>query len=117
MDELVREGDEVVGTDVAHEGIEYLREINRTRKKIGPALWDIVGSGIAAAEGFKYSGALSGMSADSWSLENLDAFIAKPKEFAPGTKMTFAGLKKVADRANIVAYLRSLSGSPIPLPE
>jgi cytochrome c len=86
-------------------------------KKIGPALWNIVGRGIAGAEGFKYSGALSGMSGNSWSLENLDAFIAKPKEFAPGTKMTFAGISKEGDRAALLAYLRSLSDNPVPLPE
>ena len=85
--------------------------------KIGPALWDIVGRGIAGAEGYKYSGALSGMSGDSWSLENLDAFIERPKDYAPGTKMSFAGISKEDDRAALLAYLRSLSDNPVPLPE
>ncbi len=51
-----------------------------------------------------------------WSYEALDAFLAKPKKFAPGTKMTFAGLKKPGDRANVIGFLRMLSENPVPLP-
>jgi len=85
--------------------------------KIGPNLWNLVGRAIASVEGFKYSKSLQERSGDGWSYENLDGFLDKPKEWAPGTKMSFAGLKKVQDRANLIAYLRSLSGSPAPLPE
>ncbi len=63
------------------------------------------------------SSTMSLMSGDTWTYENLNAFLAKPKDFAPGTKMSFAGLKKTADRANLVAWMRSLSGSPAALPE
>lgn len=76
--------------------------------KIGPALWGIVGQDIASAEGFKYSEAL--VSKDGvWDAANLDAFLAAPKDWAEGTKMAFAGLRKEEDRANIIAYLNSLS--------
>ncbi|MDJ0943596.1 MAG: cytochrome c family protein [Kiloniellales bacterium] len=85
--------------------------------RVGPNLWDIVGRQIAAVEGYGYSDALSGMSGEIWSYESLDAFLAAPKTWAPGTKMAYAGLKKVEDRAELIAYLRSLSNDPQPLPE
>ncbi len=85
--------------------------------KVGPTLYDIVNRPIGGHAGFGYSDVLAGMSSDTWTYENLNAFLAKPKDFAPGTKMSFAGLKKTGDRANLVAFLRSLSGSPAALPE
>jgi len=85
--------------------------------KVGPALYDIVNRPIGGHGGFGYSEVLAAMSSDTWTFENLNAFLLKPKDFAPGTKMSFAGLKKTDDRANLLAYLRSLSGSPAALPE
>lgn len=85
--------------------------------KIGPNLWDIVNRSMASTSGFKYSAAFQGMAGGSWTYEKLNAFLSKPKEMVPGTKMQFAGLRKTKDRANLVAYLRSLSGDPAPLPE
>ncbi len=85
--------------------------------KVGPALYDIVNRQIAGTEGFSYSGALKEYGAEkTWTYEELNGFLWNPKKFIKGTSMGFAGLKKVDDRANIVAYLRSLSGSPAPLP-
>ncbi len=75
----------------------------------GPSLYGIVGRPVAAAEGFGYSGALSGLGGE-WTPERLNEFLANPKAFAPGTKMTFSGLKKIQDRANLIAYLDSLDG-------
>ena len=86
-------------------------------KKIGPNLWDIVNRTVASTEGYSYSGALQEKASDVWSYENLNAFLAKPKDWAPGTKMSFAGIKKVGDRANLILYMRSLSGAPAALPE
>ena len=85
--------------------------------KLGPNLWNVVDRPIASVEGFKYSGALTDMSDQAWSYDNLDAFLNKPKEFVPGTKMSFAGVKKLRARADLIAYLRYLSDSPAPLPE
>ena len=84
--------------------------------RVGPNLWNIIGRPIAGAEGFSYSDALAGLSGETWSYENMDAFLAAPKAWAPGTKMAYAGLKKVDDRAELIAYLRSLSSDPQPLP-
>lgn len=85
------------------------------KNKVGPNLWDVVGRPKASAPGFEYSGALSGLGG-VWTYEDLDAFLTKPKSFAKGNKMTFAGLKKAADRAAVIAHLRSLSDQPKTLP-
>jgi cytochrome c len=85
------------------------------KHKVGPALWDVVGRMPAKAEGFAYSPALAKIGKE-WSYETLDAFLRSPKDFAPGNKMTFAGLPDAAERAAAVAFLRSLSDSPKPLP-
>jgi cytochrome c len=84
--------------------------------KIGPNLWDVVAKPIAGKEGYKFSDALSSRSGEAWTYEALDAFLENPKGWAPGTKMSFAGIKKPEQRAALIAYLRSLSGSPAPLP-
>lgn len=84
--------------------------------KVGPNLWDIVGRPVAGHEGFSYSGALGDMGGE-WDYDKLNGFLESPRDFAPGTKMSFAGLRKPADRAAIIAYLRTLSENPAPLPE
>ena len=86
------------------------------KDKVGPNLWGIVGRPVAAREGFAYSDALGNLGGE-WTYERLDAFIADPKGFAPGTKMSFAGIKKAEDRADIVAWLRTLADEPPPLPD
>jgi cytochrome c len=73
----------------------------------GPYLYGIVGREIAAAPGFGYSGSLSALPG-ACTQEELDAFLAKPSAYASGTTMSFAGLKKQADRVNLIAYLDSL---------
>lgn len=85
--------------------------------KIGPNLYDVVNRTIASHEGFSYSSALQDKASETWTYEHLSAFIAKPKDWAPGTKMSFAGIKKAEDRADLILYLRSLSASPAALPE
>lgn len=85
--------------------------------KIGPNLWNVVGNSIAHVEDYSYSSALGEKSGDTWTFENLSAFLADPRGFAPGTKMSFAGIKNAQERADLLLYLRSLSDSPAPLPE
>ncbi|MFD0917045.1 c-type cytochrome [Pseudahrensia aquimaris] len=86
--------------------------------KVGPALWDIVNKQMASAEGFSYSGALKEYGADKvWSYDSLNKFLLKPKAYIKGTSMGFAGIKKVEDRAALIAYMRSLSNDPAPLPD
>lgn len=75
--------------------------------KVGPNLFGIVGRKIASHEGFTYSDALSKIGG-GWDEQKISDFVLKPKAFAPGTKMSFAGLPKDADRANLIAYLKTL---------
>ena len=76
----------------------------------GPHLNGVVDRPKASIAGFAYSDALVGMAADSWTPENMNAFLTSPKAYAPGTKMGFAGLAKVEDRANVIAYLATTKG-------
>ena len=76
------------------------------KSKIGPSLAGIVGKSAASAEGFtKYSDALKS-SGVVWDEASLDSFLSKPKDFIPGNKMKFAGLKKEDQRKDVIAYLK-----------
>lgn len=83
--------------------------------KIGPNLWNIVGAAKARSAGFGYSSAMRSKGG-TWTYEDLSAFLEGPRAYLKGTKMAFAGVKKARDRANLIAFLRSLSASPAPLP-
>jgi cytochrome c len=85
------------------------------KNKVGPNLWGVLGRDKASAEGFSYSGAM-GDAAGDWTFEDLAAFLENPKESVPGNKMSFPGLKKAAERADVILFLRSLSDAPVPLP-
>lgn len=84
--------------------------------KVGPNLHGVVGREIGAVEGFSYSSALS-EKGGVWDYEALNQFLYAPRQYAAGTKMSFAGLDSEEDRANIIAYLRSISPEAPPLPE
>jgi cytochrome c len=87
--------------------------------KVGPDLWDIVDRPVAEHEGFAYSAGMKDFSKggqEHWTYDNLNHFITSPKKFVKGTAMGFAGLPKDEDRANVIAYLRTLSDNPKPLP-
>ena len=75
----------------------------------GPTLYGVVGREVDTVPDYAYSGALE-EHADVWSPENLDAFLADPQGYAPGTKMTYSGLRSAEDRANIIAWLDTLDG-------
>ena len=84
--------------------------------KVGPNLYGVVMRKHGSHEGFSYSEAMAAKSADDWSYEALNEFIKLPKAAVPGTKMTYPGMKKDADRANLLAYLATLSDAPVPFP-
>lgn len=75
--------------------------------RVGPNLFGIFGKGKAAHDGFAYSDALKAKGG-SWDVDALNHFLFKPKDFVPGTKMTFVGIKNDADRAALVAWLKTL---------
>lgn len=76
---------------------------------VGPHLNGVVDRDIASVGGFGYSGALTGLDGN-WTPEAMNGFLENPKGYAAGTTMGFAGLKKPADRANVIAYLQGLGG-------
>lgn len=88
--------------------------------KTGPDLWDLVNRPVASHEGFAYSAAMKEFSQGStvkWDYDHLNGFLTAPKAYVKGTAMTFAGLKKAEERAAVIAYLRTMSDNPAPLPQ
>jgi cytochrome c len=83
--------------------------------QLGPNLWNVVGEPIGQGKGFAFSDALS-KKGGTWNWDNLSQWLTSPRTFAPGTKMTFAGLGDPQDRANVIAFLNSHSDAPKPLP-
>jgi cytochrome c len=81
---------------------------------IGPNLWASMGKPHGHVAGFSYSDALKSVPGN-WDFEGMDKWLANPKKYAPGTKMTFAGLGNPEERANLIAYLNA-QGSNLPLP-
>jgi cytochrome c len=84
--------------------------------KIGPPLWGVVGRPKASVPGFAYSDAMKSKGGD-WTYEDINTFITKPSAYVPGTKMTFAGDDEATKRADILAYLQTLSDNPVPFPK
>ena len=84
--------------------------------KVGPNLWNIVGSKAADVPGYSFSDAMKQRADKAWTYQELDNYLAGPRAYVPGTKMTFAGLPNPQDRANLIAWLRQQADSPVPLP-
>jgi cytochrome c len=83
--------------------------------QLGPNLWGVVGAPIGEGRGFAWSDALA-KHGGSWDWDSLSHWLKSPKTFAPGTKMTFAGLSKPEDRADVIAFLNQHGDSPKPMP-
>jgi cytochrome c len=86
------------------------------RPLVGPNLWGVVGRPKASKPGFNYSAAIKSKGGN-WTVDDLNQFITNPKGVIPGTNMTFAGVPRATERADIIAYLNSLSDNPAPLPK
>ena len=82
--------------------------------KIGPALWGVLGRPVGSIAGYKYSKAMAAHD-KKWSLEEMNGFLIKPKDWIKGTKMSFAGLKKPKERAAVILYMNENTNSPLPL--
>jgi len=85
--------------------------------KVGPNLWDVVSRPMGAAPGFAYSEGFKTMAGKNWGYDELNTWLQAPKEYIKGTKMAYAGMSKAEDRANVLAYLASLSDAPKPFPK
>lgn len=114
---LMAEADADKGVKVAKKCAACHSFDNGGANKVGPNLWNILDRAAGSVSGFKYSAAMTEYGGEhKWTFEELNGFLLKPKAHVSGTSMGFAGLKKPNDRANVMAYLRSLSDSPVPLP-
>ena len=80
---------------------------------VGPTLWNIVNAPKANIDDYSYSSALLSIGG-SWTVQDLNMWLKSPKKYAPGNKMSFAGLRKIKDRADLIAFLNSISDKPIP---
>ncbi len=85
------------------------------RNMVGPNLWEVVGRAKATGAGFRYSSPLKRLGG-TWTYTDLDGFLTNPKAFVQDTKMRISGIKQAAERADLIAFLRSLSDQPKPLP-
>lgn len=85
------------------------------RNGVGPNLYGVLGAPHGHIDGFSYSNALKSKQGP-WTYDELNQWLKKPSVYAPGTRMTFAGINSDKQRAEVIAYLRSLSKSPEPLP-
>src|SRR5260370_30319773 len=83
--------------------------------RVGPNLYGILGEKKGEGRGFNFSAAMKAKGGE-WTFDDLNKFIANPKGFVPGTAMGFAGIPKDSERADVIAYLRTLADSPVPLP-
>jgi len=85
-------------------------------KRVGPNLWGIVGHKIAGTEGFSYSPAMKKKDGN-WTFAELKCFLENPKKCVPGTKMSYRGVRKPAQLADLLVYLNAQSDSPVELPK
>ena len=86
------------------------------RNLVGPNLWGVVGRPRASEAGFNYSAALKAKGGN-WTIDDLNQFLTNPRGAIPGTNMTFAGISRASERADLLAYLNSLADNPAPLPK
>ena len=84
-------------------------------KLVGPDLWGVVGRPRASVPDFNYSAAMKAKGGE-WTFEELNAFLTNPRAAIPGTAMTFAGISRAQQRADVIDYLHTLSDNPVPLP-
>jgi cytochrome c len=114
------------GPDIAHADVAHGKDVSARCQQchnlakggpnmIGPNLWDIVNRPRATHPGFSYSSAMSA-NHDPWTYAKLFEYLKQPQLAVPGTKMSFAGLASTKDRTDLIGYLRTLSGTPAPLP-
>lgn len=114
---MIASADLALGNEIAR-GCEYCHHMEQgsaDSEHAGPPLWGIVGRPKGAVEGYEYSNSMA-QESDAWSYEALNSFLAAPYRYLPGTRMTVRGIESDSRRAALIAYLRTLSETPVPLP-
>jgi cytochrome c len=105
----VEAGDPALGKKVFAK-CQACHSLEAGKNKVGPTLHGVIGRASASEADFNYSDAMKNAHV-TWDPETLDKYLTKPKEMVPGTKMTFPGLPKDKDRADLIAYLQQAAGS------
>lgn len=112
---LLAKADPAEGKKIAHKCQSCHTLTKGGKNKIGPNLWNVIGRKHASHPGYDYSSAMKALSG-SWDYKSLNHFLYHPQGDIKGTKMTFIGIKNDQQRADVIAYLRTLSDNPKPLP-
>ena len=114
---LLASADPNAGDQYAHKVCIACHTFNKGGKPgVGPNLYGIVGAPHDHEAGFNYSAAMEKFKGQPWTYDALNDWLYKPNAYAPGTRMSFAGILSDKQRADVIAYLRSLSDNPQPLP-
>jgi cytochrome c len=115
--EHLLKGDAVNGEKVFKKCLQCHTAGKGEAHKIGPNLWDVVSKPYAHEADFPYSTAFKDLKGKTWTFDDLNHFLYKPKKHIPGTKMSFVGIKDDQERADVILYLRNQSDNPLKLPE
>ncbi len=114
---LLASADVKKGDTFVHQVCTACHTFNQGGKPlIGPNLYGVVEAPHDHEEGFSYSPALEKFKGKPWTYEQLNKWLYDPQTYAPGTRMTYTGIKSTQQRADVIAYLRTLSPNPVPLP-
>jgi len=114
---LLAKADTEAGSKFVHTICAACHTFNEGGKPlVGPNLFGVVGGPHDHESGFDYSPALQKMKGQPWTFDALNHWLFNPAVYAPGTRMTFAGIPNAQQRADVIAYLRTLSANPVPLP-
>ena len=116
LPELLAQADAARGAKVSRKCVSCHSFNEGGKNLIGPNLWGIVNRKVASHPGFAYSSAMKKHGGE-WGYQELFAYLEKPRSYVRGTSMSFAGLRKEKSRADLLAYLRSLSDDPAPFPK
>ncbi len=115
--EMVAKADPAKGATTVHGICAACHTLDKGGKTlVGPNLWDVVGRKQGAEPGFSYSSAFKDKMKGTWTYDALNTWLEGPMKEVPGTRMAFAGISSEQQRAEVVAYLRTLSDKPMPLP-
>lgn len=109
FDEIFAAADPAKG-EKAFKACKACHKLEDGANSTGPYLYGVVDRPMATAAGFGYSDALLALQGGTWTPDELQKYLTNPKEYAPGNKMTYKGMKKIEDRANLIAYLATIGG-------